>query len=279
MTNTATLTPALPAALAGEVLRFLQVDAGPPSLGQLDALIGAYGRSVPWESASRIARRAAVPATADCPRWSEQFWAEALRLGTGGTCFESNRAFFALLRALGYQGYLTINNMGDHAACHTAIVLELAGRRWLVDAGYPLYAALPLEPSQASERASELLTYTARPVAPGEYLIENRPHPTPYVFNLIDRPVADADYCRAATADYHPSDGLFLKRIVIRKVADGRIWRFDSDARPFHLQAFHAGERADQPISGNLASALNQRFGIDQAVLTNALAALGLAQA
>lgn len=275
MTNPSTLTPALPGALAARVLRFLGVPAGPPSPAQLDALMAAYGRSVPWESASRIARRAAVLATAECPRWSEQFWHEALSLGTGGTCFESNRAFFALLRALGYAGYLTINNMGDHSACHTAIVVELAGGRWLVDAGYPLYAALPLDPYQPSERRSELLSYSARPIAPDEYVIENRPHPSPYVFNLVDRPVPDADYRHATTCDYGAS-GLFLGRIVIRKVAEGRIWRFDSDARPFHLQSFHDGERADQPIAGDLAGALHQRFGISQPVLADALAALGI---
>ncbi len=275
MTNQATTTPALPSTLAGEVLRFLGVPEAPPSPAQLDALLAAYGRAVPWESASRIARRASVFATAECPRWSEQFWDEALRLGTGGTCFESNRAFFALLRALGYQGYLTINNMGDHSACHTAIVVELSGRRWLVDAGYPLYAALPLDPYGASQRQSELLGYTARPIAPDEYVIENRPHPSPYVFNLIDRPVPDADYRHATTCDYGAS-GLFLGRVVIRKVADGRIWRFDSDVRPFHLQSFQAGERTDLPIEGDLAGALSQRFGISQPILASALAALGV---
>lgn len=94
---------ALSAECSAPVLRFLGEPAAPPSIPALAALVRAHTESVPWESASRIVRRAMVAATVDCPRWPEIFWAEAMTRGHGGTCFESNYAFFALLRALGYQ--------------------------------------------------------------------------------------------------------------------------------------------------------------------------------
>jgi hypothetical protein len=42
-------------------LAFLGVASGAPDLALLDTLIAAYGRRVPWESASRIAKRARTP--------------------------------------------------------------------------------------------------------------------------------------------------------------------------------------------------------------------------
>ncbi len=87
--------------LTHDVLAFLKVSPASPTRALLDSLIAAYGRAVPWESASRIARRSQRSTSSDCPRLSEEFWNEAMRFGTGGTCFESNYAFMALLGSLG----------------------------------------------------------------------------------------------------------------------------------------------------------------------------------
>lgn len=116
--------------LTSGILTFLNVKAAAPTLFVLEKLLAAYYCTVPWESVFRIVRRAetAVPS----PRWPNQFWQEAMTCGSGGTCFESNYAFFALLQTLGYEGYLTINNMGSSIGCHTAIVVVLDGQKWLV---------------------------------------------------------------------------------------------------------------------------------------------------
>ncbi len=139
--------PALSPDWAMTVLAHLGVDAGRPTLALVDALVEAYTRTVPWESAFRIVKRARTQNTRDCPRWPEEFWQDAIERGGGGTCFESNYAFFALLRAIGYEGYLTINNMATKVGCHTAIVLKLEGKPWLVDVGLPLFSPLPLDPT------------------------------------------------------------------------------------------------------------------------------------
>ncbi|HNP71317.1 MAG TPA: arylamine N-acetyltransferase [Kouleothrix sp.] len=263
----------LPAELAGAVLEFLGVAQGPPDLALLDRLLGAYGRRVPWESASRIARRWGTAGLNERPRWAGEFWRQAIAQGTGGTCFESNLAFLALLKQLGFESYLTINNMGETRGCHTAIVVLLHGRRWLADAGYPLYAAVPLDTHRATGRETPFFHYSARPVATDEYLIEGVPHPTPYLFNLIDQPVDPAEYCRA-TADDYGEGGLFLNRIIIRKIVGEQIWRFDSDAKPYHLQTFHAGQRSDHPIEGDVVAALSAHYGIAPGVLAAAFDAL-----
>lgn len=258
--------PLLDAALA-----YLGATPATPDLALLNRLLMGYGQAAPWESASRIVKRARVDDYISAPRWSEEFWGDALARGTGGTCFESNAAFLALLHALGYEGYLTINDMGDTVGCHTALVMRLEGRPLLVDVGYPLYGALPLDPGRATSCTTPYFTYTAQPVAQGRYVITSQPHPKPYIFDLRDEPVDEVAYRVATTNDYGPT-GLFLDRVIVRKVVNGAIWRFDSAAPPPHLERFEGGECLDVPIDGDVAGALNRYFGIAEPVLASALA-------
>jgi arylamine N-acetyltransferase len=269
------MTTALPAPLLDEVLEFLEVRRGAAGPGLLEQLIDAYGRKVPWESASRIVKRQHTANTAGCPRWSEEFWRGAIQRGTGGTCFESNRAFLALLSALGFQGYLTINNMQETIGCHTAIVVTLPEGPHLVDAGYPIHTALPLDPHRATERSTPWYRYSAQPLGGGVYLVENTPHPRPYMFHLHDRPIDDQAYQLATTQDYG-EHGLFLDRVIIRKIVADDVWRFNSAEHPLHLQQFHNGERIDHPLSGQaseqVAEQVGRHFGLDVDVLAEALA-------
>jgi len=267
-------TPPLDAALTEEVLAYLGVAPAALTIDLLDELVTAYTRAVPWESASRIARRAETAAIADCPRWPTEFWRQTLQQGTGGTCFESNDAFFSLLRALGYEGYLTINSMGEQVGCHTAIVILLDGQRWLVDVGMPIYLPLPFDPASAEPRRTPFHTYTVRPDGPGRYQVERAPHPHPNCFTLFDRPIPDATYRAATTADYAPT-GYFNDRVILTKVIGEEIWRFNGIVPPM-MESFVYGGRADQPLAGDYADAVATRFGIDATLVRTALRVTGV---
>lgn len=265
--------PPLSPDLAHEVLLFLGVDIEQPSVAHLDKLITAYTKAVPWESFFRIARRARIENTADCPRWPEIFWREAMELGGGGTCFESNYAFFSLLRALGYDGYLTINNMGETIGCHSAIVISLNGKTWLVDAGLPIYVALPLDPAEVTQRSSRFHIYTIRPVGVNRYQIERDFHPKPIAFTLIDLPIENDVYRQRLTDDYG-ENGLFLDQAIVVKVIDGQVRRFNSSEQPPHIQAFENGERTNYEITVDVAEAVSRQFSLDEDVVRAALEAL-----
>jgi arylamine N-acetyltransferase len=269
------MTAPLDADMTKAVLAHLGVVAAAPSRDLLDALVTAYTCTVPWESASRIAKRARTAAVADCPRWPEAFWHETFAHSTGGTCFESNYAFFSLLRALGYEGYLTINNMGEALACHTAMVILLDGQRWLTDVGMPIYLPLPFGPESGQSRRTLFQTYTVRPDGAGVYQVERAPHPSPNCFTLFDRPIPDATYRAALTADYEPT-GFFNDRVILTKVIGDRIWRFNG-VNPPRLESFVYGGRADHILEGDIAAAVSDRFGIDAETVRTALGATGVA--
>lgn len=253
--------------LANQVLAFLEVKVPQPTLPALEKLLAAYYRTVPWESVFRIVRRAETPS----PRWPEQFWQEAMTQGAGGTCFESNYAFFALLQTLGYDGYLTLNNMSDSIGCHTAIVVLLDGQKWLVDVGLPLYALLPISSQGVMHRSSPFLHYAVRPFAPNTYQIERHPHPKRNAFTLIDEPV-DNDTYRAATANDYGENGLFLDYVIVNKVINDQPWRFNMAERPYALNRFEWGQRFDTVLSGDVATDVALHFGMETAVVQRAFA-------
>lgn len=252
------------------VLRRLGVAEAVPSVALLEALVAAYVRTVPWESAFRMVKRGRTAVTADCPRWPDEFWTDNLERGGGGTCYESNYAFFALLQALGFEGYLTINNMRDSIGCHTAGIILLEGQKWLTDVGIPLNAPIALNPAAPVERVTEFYTYTVTPIAADEYVINAAPRPDPYIFNLLDRPVTEEAYRAATMNDYGPA-GLFLDAVIINKIVEGRPWRLNARERPFALNTFWQGQRTDRAIEGEMAEFVGRHFGMDPAVIREAL--------
>ncbi|MGD9091327.1 MAG: arylamine N-acetyltransferase [Anaerolineales bacterium] len=232
--------------------------------------MSAYTRNVPWESAFRIAKHARTEEISACPRWPKEFWRDNLARGGGGTCFESNYAFFSLLLTLGYQGYLTINDMKETRSCHTAIILKIDGRRWLVDVGIPLHTPIPIDPAKQSGRVSAFHNYTLTPSGGHLYQVERNRHPSPYVYTLIDEPVEEEIYRMATTADYG-ENGFFLDRLIVNKVIDERVWRFNSGESPAHLESFRDGLQSKTPIDGEVATVVAAHFSMDVEIVRTAL--------
>lgn len=274
----------LPAALhlSGEqtaaILAYLGGRRGPPNDASLTALVAGYVRRVPWESASRIARKNAAGGAAIAARPPAAFWADALTHGSGGTCFESNLAFYALLRTLGFDGYLTINDMHESVGCHTAIIVKLNDQSFLTDVGIPLHRPLPLTPDKITRARSAFHTYVAQPDEPRRYIIERTRHPNRYIFTLVDRPVALDVYSAISSADYGEA-GLFLDKVIANKLVEGKLSRFSSGERPYHIKRFGLGndyEEISLPTHA-LAAALSTHFAIKEAIIAAALQAVGAA--
>ncbi len=257
-----------------EVLAWLGVPTPSRTRAWLDAGLAAYARRVPWESASRIVRRARHADADACVAAPAVFWESAMSRGLGGTCFESNAALAALLTASGIPTTLTINDMPPTVACHTALLAEAEGEQFVVDAGFPLYAAVPLpRGGETREVVTRWGTFSATAVGPGRYRIGQHPHPRPLAFELVNRAVTPQAYLGAMRADYGPG-GLLLDRVIIKKVVQGTTWRFASGERPWVLERFADGVRRTELLPGDVArtaTALGAHFGIDCDVVRQAL--------
>jgi len=263
--------PKLSGALVKDILDYLDCPSMAPTLRYLNRLIQAYIRKVPWESVSRIVKRHTTLDTKDCPRWPEEFWHEAMRDGFGGTCYESSLAFYSLLMALGYEGYLTVNDMGETRGCHAAIVLLLNGHKYLVDITIPVHVAVRIAPQKIVRRNTAFHNYTIRPVQENKFEVERSHHPRRNAFTIIDVPVSLADYRKIVENDYWET-GYFLSSVVMVKVAGNKTWRFFSDHQPYRLESFNrAGKEETFMEPETLPYALAEVFKIPEDKISAAL--------
>jgi len=257
--------------LVQEILNYLECPGKAPTLRYLNRLIYAYIRKVPWESVSRIVKRYITPDTKDCPRLPTEFWQDAIQYGFGGTCFESSQAFYYLLTALGYEGYLIVNDMGDSHGCHAAIVLLVDGQKYLVDITIPVHAAVRIDPQRTVRRRTLLFDYTVRPVAKNKYEVERSHRPGKNLFTLIDIPISLSEYLAIVEDDYNEATGRFLKSVVMVKVVDGKPQRFFSDQKPYKLESFDRAGRTEKIIeSGNLSHELAEVFQMPEGSISAA---------
>jgi arylamine N-acetyltransferase len=260
--------------LIARILADLGCPRKTPSIRYLNRLIRAYIRRVPWESASRIVKRHSTGNPARCPRWPAEFWTEALRLGTGGTCFENNLAFFTLLTALGFRGYLTINDMLPARACHTAIIILWQKRKYLVDVAIPMHCALPVRRGTPTRRSTSFHNYTVRPCGEGIFEIERSHHPKRNIYTLIDKFVPLKEYRAAVQRDYEGA-GYFLDRVIIVKVIADALWRFSSAEKPYKLEAFMKSSKQQKLLAPErVAQLVAERFGIAEELVAAALSYL-----
>ena len=251
--------------LVKEILNYLDVPMKKPTLVYLNRLIREYIRRVPWESVSRIIKRNTTAAVEDCPRLPAEFWREAMAHGFGGTCFESSLAFFSLLSALGFSGYLTINDMGEIRGCHAAVIVLLREKKYLVDVTIPVHAAVRIDPSRVITRRTSEYDYRIRPLQENLYAVERSPHPHRNAFTLVDIPVGLVDYHAAVVDDYSDQNGRFLECVVMVKVVDGKTRRFFSDHQPFRLESFSRRGRTETVLEPkSLAEKLAAMFQLPE---------------
>lgn len=243
-------------------------------MSRLNGLIRSHIRRVPWETVSRILRQDELRDPALCPRCPEQFWNEAFTQGNGGTCFENNYAFAALLGSLGYEGYLTINDLGEGSRNHCATSIVIGKRRYLVDVTLPIDVALPYSETDVTRRATPFHTFTVEPLGNRRYQVERTRHPNRRAYVLCDKTVSLDEYRRATAADYGPA-GLFLDRVIVVKIKGNTFWRFSSSDRPWRIEGFDRAARHTIELPPDaVAKRVADHFGMHEQPIRQALQAL-----
>ena len=252
-------------------LAFLKLRRQQPTFEYLNALIDAFIHRVPWESVFRILKRDATSTTTDCPRFPREVWSDAMKFGGGGTCFEINYAFFALLKALGYEGYMTLNDMDEAKACHAAIMIFYDAQKYLVDVSVPFPRAYAFFADSTVHQYTPWLNFSIEPKGENCYEVRRAPHARPYIFTFNDIHVSEEDFEAAIEADYL-STGWFLNRVVINKMIGETAWLFNSDTKPARLESFDHNGKHEIPLNPEtLAESLAERFQIPAGKISAAL--------
>ncbi len=198
-----------------------------PDRTLLNRVLLAWSARIPWESASRIARHQSPGAPEDYARGPERFFADALRFGTGGTCFESNGALLALLAELGFAARIVFCDMDDgHVDPHCALIVDLDGESYLADVGYPIPAALRLDPATSTAVETPVYRYTAEPLATGQWEVRRASGSWGgFCFRVKPAAVDPAAFWARLVRDHGP-DGLFLGEVILHRVDGDQVWYF-----------------------------------------------------
>jgi hypothetical protein len=250
-----------------EILDALDLSRAEPGIGFLEALYARFIARVPFESATKILRNAAVADAAEKPRRPATFWRDHLEAGAGGTCFARVAAFGALLTDLGFPARFVLGRVGvdfDHAA----LLVERDGREWICDAGYPLPAVVPAAPGQyATPRGGLGVRATGRGFSV-EFLDE-----VPEGLRRIEilaASVAEEEFERLWQATFRP-DAHFLSGVRLLVERDGRKISFAQGA--VRVDDLHS--RLSVPLAAPRARRLSEIFGMDQELLARAFALVG----
>lgn len=135
----------VPADWTARYLALLGVEPAAPSLDALTRLVQAHVFTVPFENVTALLRRRDCPTGPVPPPDPAALLTSWEERSGGGVCFEIAMMVARLLTALGYRAHLVLGQISLPFG-HNAVVVELAGRSYLVDLGNgaPIFEPIPL---------------------------------------------------------------------------------------------------------------------------------------
>jgi N-hydroxyarylamine O-acetyltransferase len=159
--------PVLAAGLVERVLDKLDLSDRPSGdLAGLNTVYAAWSGGVPFDNVQKriwFAGDRRRPPTGGVP---SEFWENWLAHGTGGTCWPTAGALYALLRALDFPVRRVAGIMiaGDAPAStnHGSCIVKLCGTDYLVDGSMSAFEALPLVPGEATAAGRGMHAVNAR---------------------------------------------------------------------------------------------------------------------
>ncbi len=114
-----------------------------PALGLLEAVVAGFSE-FPYENISKIVKRDACGAPPECFRLPLEVVTGHLESGLGGTCFSLTFLLERMLGSLGFDCRKVMAHMRMGENVHCLVVVDLEGRRYMIDPGYALHAVIAL---------------------------------------------------------------------------------------------------------------------------------------
>jgi arylamine N-acetyltransferase len=142
-------------------------------LGSLNAVYAAWCGGIPFDNVRKriwFAGDRATPVTGGDPT---EFFENWLAHGTGGTCWPTSGAMYALLRSLGFPArriagaMINAGDLNPEDAGHGSVLVALDGVDHLVDASILAFEALPLVPGQRTRSGPGIHAIEAVPADTG----------------------------------------------------------------------------------------------------------------
>lgn len=250
------------------VLNHLKLERETPSLDYLNRLLKAWSQHIPWESASRVARHG-DPGTPDQYAWlPEVYFQKAVSAGTGGTCFESNLAFRSLLVDLGFEVTLHFCDMEDEISDpHCTTVVHIDGHKYLADVGYPVPAAIELAKDHEARAETGVYTFAVTPDEAERWTVRRNSGDFSGISFWVKAAPVDEDVFVQRLLKDHEDDGLFLKEVIIQKMAGDVMWRYSTQKG---LIRRTVGLEEAIALDGDLVTALSQHFSMDEDIIRRA---------
>jgi arylamine N-acetyltransferase len=132
---------------ATEFLKFARMREGRPEERMLEEILRRFSR-FPYENISKILKLNRKFLDPDRIRTPCEVVEDHLRFRLGGTCFSLTFTLQTILERVGFTCYPVMAHMRSGDNTHCALVLWMAGRKYLVDPGYLLHRPLALDKDQ-----------------------------------------------------------------------------------------------------------------------------------
>lgn len=117
-------------------LDHFKLPSGDPDVDMLRRIVECYS-NLPYENLTKIIKKFTAPSPEERLRGPVEVMAGYVNARTGGTCFSLTYCLGSILASAGYRSHPVMADM-KRPNIHCALVVELGGRRLLVDPGYLL---------------------------------------------------------------------------------------------------------------------------------------------
>lgn len=250
-----------------DVLDALEIPREEPSPAYLERLFSRFNARVLFETASKILRNADVSDPGEKPRFPDVFWRDFLEWGTGGTCFARVAALDALLSELGFATRKALGRV-EKDFDHAALFVDVGGREWIADVGFPLPGLLPGRGGEVeTEVAALAATETVRGL--GVRFVSGVPEGVRRL-EIFRDPVSEGEFLARWRETFRPGSR-FLEAVSLQRRGGPRVLTFARGE--VRVDDLHSRTRI--PLAGDRPRRLAELFAIEEAVLSRAFSVAG----
>jgi arylamine N-acetyltransferase len=248
--------------------RHFAIDRAGTELGHLRRILRHYAR-IPYENISKIIKVASNQDLETKFRLPQEVMGDHIEHRLGGTCFSLTFFLEQILLASGYHCHKVMAHMQAGENIHCVIIVELSGKRYLVDPGYLLWEPLPM----STERPR--VSYTPRggvelaydPIGRLFHLFTLDVGGRKWRYRFADQAVSDREFREHWIASFSKPT---MHKILLNQLTEkGQLY-----VRGNHLRLTSLSEEKKANIRQDYHYQIHRLFGIDPDWIEEALSIL-----